>query len=53
MFWRICPFGGSGGTGASTRRKFNLVGSGDQFQGTLFYTYYKGKLAAEMMNDLC
>ena len=25
---------------------------GDQFQGTLFYTYYKGKLAAEMMNKL-
>ena len=23
---------------------------GDQFQGTLFYTYYKGQLAAEMMN---
>ena len=30
-----------------------LVDGGDQFQGTLFYTYYKGKLAAEMMNDLC
>ncbi len=27
-----------------------LVDGGDQFQGTLFYTYYKGKLAAEMMN---
>ena len=25
---------------------------GDQFQGTLFYTYYKGKLAAEMMNKM-
>ena len=25
---------------------------GDQFQGTLFYAYYKGKLAAEMMNKL-
>ncbi len=25
---------------------------GDQFQGTLFYTYYKGKVAAEMMNKL-
>lgn len=23
-----------------------LVDGGDQFQGTLFYTYYKGKLAA-------
>ena len=29
-----------------------LVDAGDQFQGTLFYTYYKGKLAAEMMNML-
>ncbi len=29
-----------------------LVSGGDQFQGTLFYTYYKGKLAAEMMNNL-
>ncbi len=29
-----------------------LVDGGDQFQGTLFYTYYKGKLAAEMMNAL-
>ncbi|QFU07332.1 Trifunctional nucleotide phosphoesterase protein YfkN precursor [Rhodobacteraceae bacterium THAF1] len=29
-----------------------LVDGGDQFQGTLFYTYYKGKLAAEMMNSL-
>lgn len=29
-----------------------LVDGGDQFQGTLFYTYYKGKLAAEMMNQL-
>ncbi|ASP19139.1 2',3'-cyclic-nucleotide 2'-phosphodiesterase [Antarctobacter heliothermus] len=27
-----------------------LVDGGDQFQGTLFYTYYKGMLAAEMMN---
>ncbi len=27
-----------------------LLDGGDQFQGTLFYTYYKGKLAAEMMN---
>lgn len=27
-----------------------LVDGGDQFQGTLFYTYYKGKLTAEMMN---
>ncbi|TRD14637.1 bifunctional metallophosphatase/5'-nucleotidase [Palleronia caenipelagi] len=29
-----------------------LVDGGDQFQGTLFYTFYKGKLAAEMMNSL-
>ncbi|PCJ83296.1 MAG: multifunctional 2',3'-cyclic-nucleotide 2'-phosphodiesterase/5'-nucleotidase/3'-nucleotidase [Hyphomicrobiales bacterium] len=29
-----------------------LVDGGDQFQGSLFYTYYKGKLAAEMMNKL-
>ncbi|SHJ79530.1 5'-nucleotidase [Palleronia salina] len=29
-----------------------LVDGGDQFQGTLFYTYYKGALAAEMMNML-
>ncbi|GAA3864990.1 bifunctional metallophosphatase/5'-nucleotidase [Celeribacter arenosi] len=29
-----------------------LVDGGDQFQGTLFYTYYKGQLAAEMMNAL-
>ena len=29
-----------------------LVDGGDQFQGTLFYIYYKGKLAAEMMNKM-
>jgi 5'-nucleotidase len=29
-----------------------LVDGGDQFQGTLFYTYYKGTLAAEMMNQM-
>ncbi|MDQ7071762.1 MAG: bifunctional metallophosphatase/5'-nucleotidase [Rhodobacterales bacterium] len=29
-----------------------LVSGGDQFQGTLFYTYYKGTVAAEMMNKL-
>jgi 5'-nucleotidase len=29
-----------------------LVDGGDQFQGSLFYTYYKGKVAAEMMNQL-
>ncbi|RMF35594.1 MAG: multifunctional 2',3'-cyclic-nucleotide 2'-phosphodiesterase/5'-nucleotidase/3'-nucleotidase [Alphaproteobacteria bacterium] len=36
---------------ASTNNSI-LVDGGDQFQGTLFYTYYKGKLAAEMMNRL-
>jgi len=29
-----------------------LVDGGDQFQGTLYYTYYKGKVAAEMMNRI-
>ncbi|SDI48510.1 bifunctional metallophosphatase/5'-nucleotidase [Lutimaribacter saemankumensis] len=29
-----------------------LFDGGDQFQGTLFYTYYKGKMAAEFMNKL-
>ena len=29
-----------------------LVDGGDQFQGTLFYSYYKGQMAAEMMNKL-
>lgn len=29
-----------------------LVSGDDQFQGTLFYTYYKGQVAAEMMNNL-
>ena len=29
-----------------------LVDGGDQFQGTLFYTYYKGKMAAEFLNKL-
>lgn len=29
-----------------------LVDGGDQFQGSLFYTYYKGKAAAELMNAL-
>lgn len=29
-----------------------LVDGGDQFQGTLFYTHYKGKMAAEFMNKL-
>jgi len=38
---------------AAARARSNnaiLVDGGDQFQGSLFYTYYKGKLAAEMMN---
>ena len=37
------------------RRRSNnsvLVDGGDQFQGSLFYTYYKGKAAAEFMNKL-
>lgn len=29
-----------------------LVDGGDQFQGTLFYTRYKGEAAAEMMNAI-
>ena len=29
-----------------------LLDGGDQFQGTLFFTYYKGMLAAEMMNQM-
>ncbi|NDV02351.1 bifunctional metallophosphatase/5'-nucleotidase [Pseudoroseicyclus tamaricis] len=29
-----------------------LVDGGDQFQGSLFYTYYKGEMAAEFMNQL-
>ncbi len=29
-----------------------LVDGGDQFQGTLFYQYYKGAVAAEMMNKM-
>jgi len=40
---------------ADARKRSNnaiLVDGGDQFQGTLFYTYYKGKVAAEMMNKL-
>lgn len=51
-------FGGSGRLVtaiAEARARTNnsiLVDGGDQFQGTLFYTYYKGKVAAEMMNKL-
>ncbi|ANB34384.1 5'-nucleotidase [Rhodovulum sulfidophilum] len=29
-----------------------LLDAGDQFQGTLFYSYYKGKAVAEMVNRL-
>ncbi|MTI18855.1 multifunctional 2',3'-cyclic-nucleotide 2'-phosphodiesterase/5'-nucleotidase/3'-nucleotidase [Rhodobacteraceae bacterium RKSG542] len=29
-----------------------LVDGGDQFQGSLFYTYYKGQAAAEFMNAI-
>ena len=29
-----------------------LVDGGDQFQGTLFYQYYKGQTAAEFMNSM-
>ena len=51
-------FGGSArlATSVALARQRNansiLVDGGDQFQGTLFYNYYKGKLAAEMMNQL-
>ncbi|MBX2880151.1 MAG: 5'-nucleotidase/apyrase family protein [Granulosicoccus sp.] len=51
-------FGGSGRLVtaiAQARARTNnsiLVDGGDQFQGTLYYTYYKGKVAAEMMNKL-
>ena len=40
---------------AAARARSNnsiLVDGGDQFQGTLFYTYYKGAMAAEFMNRL-
>lgn len=36
----------------SENENWLLVDGGDQFQGTLFYTYYKGKAAAEMMNKM-
>ncbi len=51
-------FGGSGRLVtaiAEARARSNnaiLVDGGDQFQGTLFYTQYKGALAAEMMNKM-
>ncbi|MGV6848010.1 MAG: bifunctional metallophosphatase/5'-nucleotidase [Marinibacterium sp.] len=51
-------FGGSArlvtAVNAARERSDNsiLVDGGDQFQGTLFYTYYKGAAAAEMMNKM-
>jgi len=43
-------------TAVAEARKRNpdalLVDGGDQFQGSLFYTYYKGAVAAEIMNAL-
>ncbi len=51
-------FGGSGRlvTALADARARNpnsiLVDGGDQFQGTLFYTYYKGTMTAEFMNTL-
>ena len=51
-------FGGTArlvtGIAAARARSNNsiLVDGGDQFQGSLFYTYYKGAVAAEMMNKL-
>jgi 5'-nucleotidase / UDP-sugar diphosphatase len=51
-------FGGSGrlvtALAAARARNPNtiLVDGGDQFQGTLFYTFYKGTMTAEFMNKL-
>jgi len=43
-------------TAVADARKRNpnalLVDGGDQFQGSLFYTFYKGEAAAEMMNTM-
>ena len=36
----------------STGGNVALFDGGDQFQGSLFYTYYKGRVAAEMMNTI-
>jgi len=36
----------------STNYPVLLLDGGDQFQGSLFYTYYKGKAAAEIMNTI-
>ncbi|GAB5373633.1 MAG: hypothetical protein AcusKO_00950 [Acuticoccus sp.] len=37
---------------ASTNNPVLLLDGGDQFQGSLFYTHYKGKAAAEFMNTI-
>ncbi len=37
---------------ASTNYPVLLLDGGDQFQGSLFYTYYKGQAAAEIMNTI-
>jgi 5'-nucleotidase/UDP-sugar diphosphatase len=37
---------------AEATRPVLLVDGGDQFQGSMFYSYYKGKAAAEFMNRL-
>ena len=34
----------------SASDNYLLVDAGDQFQGSLFYTHYKGEVAAEFMN---
>lgn len=36
----------------STNNPVLLLDGGDQFQGSLFYTHYKGKAAAEIMNAI-
>ncbi|MCF6443990.1 bifunctional UDP-sugar hydrolase/5'-nucleotidase [Nereida sp. MMG025] len=36
----------------SRTNNYVLVDAGDMFQGSLFYTYYKGDVAAEMMNKI-
>lgn len=37
---------------AAAQGPLMLLDAGDQFQGSLFYTYYKGQAAAAMMNAL-
>ena len=39
-------------TAKARASNYLLVDGGDQFQGSLFYTYYKGAAAAEMMNKM-